>query len=162
VPAGLCSYQHTSQPWYCATGFSPPGQGPCFAVILQLWPVMAWSALGMRQPAHGCNVRAKRLAHRLLTNSRRLQPGWRSQRLTCGKRVPFALLTRADQGGTQPRLAGACQSHRQKRFTRREGGSDATWPLVSLLLHECFSRLSVCSACICERTNSPRGTTLIA
>jgi hypothetical protein len=26
--------------------------------------------------------------------------GWRSQRLTCGKRFPFALLTRANQGGT--------------------------------------------------------------
>jgi hypothetical protein len=43
-----------------ATGFSPPGQGPYFAHILQLWPVMACYGLGMRQPAHGCNVRAKR------------------------------------------------------------------------------------------------------
>jgi hypothetical protein len=37
---------------------------------------MACYGLGMRQPAHGCNVRAKRLTHWLLTNSRRLQPCW--------------------------------------------------------------------------------------
>ena len=30
----------------------------------------------MRQPAHGCNVRAKRLTHWLLAISRRLQPCW--------------------------------------------------------------------------------------
>jgi hypothetical protein len=96
----------------------------------------------MRQPAHGCNVRAKRLKHFILAFwfLRCLQPccsclvvlfvnriGWRSQRLTCGKRVPFALLTRADQGGAQPRLAGACQSHRrQKISTTTKGGSDKT------------------------------------
>jgi hypothetical protein len=33
--------------------------------------MMACYGLGMRQPAHGCNVRAKLLAHWLLTNSRR-------------------------------------------------------------------------------------------
>jgi hypothetical protein len=31
---------------------------------------MACYDLGMRQPAHECNVRAKRLTHWLLTNSR--------------------------------------------------------------------------------------------
>jgi hypothetical protein len=46
-----------------ATEFSPPEQGPWFAHILQLWPVMACYGLGMRQPAHGGNVRAKRLTH---------------------------------------------------------------------------------------------------
>jgi hypothetical protein len=35
---------------------------------------------------------------------------WRSQRLTCGKLARFALLTRADQGGAQLKLTGACQS----------------------------------------------------
>jgi hypothetical protein len=105
---------------------------------------MACYGLGMRQPANGCNVRAKRLTHWLLTSSRRLQPrclfslptgwiGWRSQRLTCGKRVPFALLTRADQGGTHPGPAGECQSHRRQKIPTTKGGSDATCPLVSVL-----------------------------
>jgi hypothetical protein len=96
----------------------------------------------MRQPAHGCNVYAKRLAHWLLINSRRLQPccslcqqDWLAITAAdlCGKRVPFALLTRSDQGGTHPGLAGACQSYRRQKISTKKGGSDATCPLVSLL-----------------------------
>jgi hypothetical protein len=136
----------------------------------------------MRQPAHGCNARAKRQTVDTLATDQfasitdyRLQPccslfslptgltGWRSQRLTCGKRVPFALLTRADQGGTHPGLAGACQIYRRKRFARgvHEHGSErGRIRRAPGHLFPCFSRHSVCSACICERTNSPRGTTL--
>jgi hypothetical protein len=69
--------------------------------------------------------------------------GWRSQRLTCGKRVPFALLTRAGQGGTHPGLlAGACQSYRRQNISTTKGGSDATCPLVSLL-HSASNLLDV-------------------
>jgi hypothetical protein len=75
--------------------------------------------------------------------------GWRSPRLICGKRVPFALLTRADQGGTHPGLAGECQGHptADKRFPRRR--VDQTRPG---LLFPCFTRLSICSMCIYMRT----------
>jgi hypothetical protein len=47
--------------------------------------------------------------------------GRRSPRLICGKRVPFALLTRADQGGTHPGLAGECQRHRRQKIATTEG-----------------------------------------
>jgi hypothetical protein len=54
-------------------------------------------------------------------------------------------------------LAGECQSHRRKKIATTGGMVDQTRPD---LLFPCFSRLSVCSMGKCERTNSPRGTTL--
>jgi hypothetical protein len=57
---------------------------------------MACYGLGMRQPAHGCNVRAKWLTHWLLTNSRRLQPCW-----SCCQQDWLAI-TAADLRQTRP------------------------------------------------------------
>jgi hypothetical protein len=142
--------EHGGRPCAQRERFSPPDQGPYCAHILQLWPVMACYGLGMRQPAHGCNVRAKRLTHWLLANSRRLLTpavmlfslptglaGDHRQRLTCGKRVPFALLTRADQGGTHPGLAGACQSCRRQKISTTKGGWRPRW-IRRDLLPSCF------------------------
>jgi hypothetical protein len=58
-----------------ATGFSPPQERapilPAFCSFVEILYVQnnlaACYGLGMRQPAHGCNVRAKRLTHFILT-----------------------------------------------------------------------------------------------
>jgi hypothetical protein len=75
------------------------------------------------------NFRAKRLLQAsgrfalitamLVSSCQRI--GWQSQRLIYSKHVPFAPLTRADQGGTQRRLAGACQGHRRQKISTTEG-----------------------------------------
>jgi hypothetical protein len=39
----------------------------CFVEVLYVQNNLACYGLGMRQPAHGCNVRARRLTHFILT-----------------------------------------------------------------------------------------------
>ena len=85
---GLIERAENGAPRACANWTAPssgqwaprrPGGGS-FRVLtgrphpLILTDRLACYDLGMRQPAHGCDVRAKRLTHWLLTNSRRLQP----------------------------------------------------------------------------------------
>jgi hypothetical protein len=124
---------------------------------------MACYGLGMRQPAHGCNVRAKRLTHWLLINSRRLQP-------CCSLcQQDWLAITAADLRQTRPvcspdesrssryspRVSRCIPEPPSKKIYTTEG-----WIRRDLATFFLFSPLSVCSACICERTNSPRGTAI--
>jgi hypothetical protein len=120
---------------------APQDRGPIlhtFCSFGLLWPVMALACGSLHTAVTfvpngwhiGCWPIRVDYSHAVLFANR---TDWRSQRLTGGKRVPFALLTRADQGGTHPGLAGACQGCRRQMISTTKGGPDATFPLVSLL-----------------------------
>jgi hypothetical protein len=127
----------------------------CSFGLLWLWPVIY--GLGMRQPAHGCNVRAKRLTHWLLTNSRRLRP------YCCLCQHDWLAITAADLRQTRPvcspdesrsrryspRASRSMPEPPSKKIYTTKGGSDATRPLASLL----HTRLHICAMCIYMRTN---------
>jgi hypothetical protein len=159
--------EHGGRPCAQRERFSPPDQGPYCAHILQLWPVMACYGLGMRQPAHGCNVRAKRLTHWLLTSQF-------AQQLCCSLCQQDWLAITGSQAAAdlrQTRPVCSPDESRSRRYSPRVSRSmpelpstkdfhdegrvaatvDQTRPAA--LLFPCFTRLHICSMCIYMRTN---------
>jgi hypothetical protein len=121
---------------------------PAFCSFGLLWPVMAL-ACGSLHTAVTSVPSGWHIAHWLLTNSRRLPPCWSAADLRQTRPV-----CSPDESRSRRYSAKASRSMPEppsKQIYTTEGWRvDQTRPDH---LFPCFSRLSVCSACICERLN---------